>query len=143
MKILYLCDRRACEKCENPECHHTEDISHATSFEKNGNGDFFEVPKNRRISYADRFMTLGEKKEIPRLMLQTQKEADDIIKALKWSISNYGFATVAGLCRLISRQSMPEDHLYGWRNIDDACYRETVEGFELALPRAEELNKKK
>jgi len=30
--ILYLCDRRACEKCGG-ECRHTRDIRHAASFE--------------------------------------------------------------------------------------------------------------
>lgn len=32
MNVLYLCDRRACEKC-SPECHYTSDISHAKNFE--------------------------------------------------------------------------------------------------------------
>lgn len=31
-KVLYICDRRACNKC-NPECMHTNDISHAKNFE--------------------------------------------------------------------------------------------------------------
>ena len=30
--MLYLCDRRACEKCF-PECHHTKDITHARNFQ--------------------------------------------------------------------------------------------------------------
>lgn len=35
MKIFYLCDRRACEKCA-PECRHTPDIRHAVNFEMQG-----------------------------------------------------------------------------------------------------------
>jgi len=31
-KILYLCDRRKCRNC-NPDCKHTEDITHAENFE--------------------------------------------------------------------------------------------------------------
>ncbi|MEG2332811.1 MAG: hypothetical protein RSB62_11005 [Bacteroides sp.] len=31
-KVLYICDRRACNQC-NPECMHTNDISHAKDFE--------------------------------------------------------------------------------------------------------------
>ena len=31
-KVLYICDRRACNKCD-PECIHTSDISHAKNFE--------------------------------------------------------------------------------------------------------------
>lgn len=30
--VLYLCDRRACEKCHSMDCSHTSDISHATNF---------------------------------------------------------------------------------------------------------------
>lgn len=32
-KILYICDRRACERCD-PECHLTHKIEHATFFRK-------------------------------------------------------------------------------------------------------------
>lgn len=31
-KILYKCDRRACEKCD-PECEYIKDIRHAKSYE--------------------------------------------------------------------------------------------------------------
>lgn len=30
--VLYLCDRRACKKCQ-PYCKHTKDITHAERFE--------------------------------------------------------------------------------------------------------------
>ena len=33
MAILYLCDRKACEIC-NEECKHTSDIRHAINFEQ-------------------------------------------------------------------------------------------------------------
>ena len=36
MKIFYLCDRRACEKC-NPECKLTDDARHAKNFQMFGN----------------------------------------------------------------------------------------------------------
>ena len=32
--ILYICDRKACKICCNPECHHTTDINHAYNFKK-------------------------------------------------------------------------------------------------------------
>ena len=40
-KVLFLCDRRACEKC-NPDCTHTTDITHAADFATNMHGDFFQ-----------------------------------------------------------------------------------------------------
>ena len=32
--ILYRCDKKACEKCDNLNCHFTTDITHAANFEK-------------------------------------------------------------------------------------------------------------
>lgn len=33
LRVSYLCDRRYCsEGCNNPDCHHTEDIHHAKNF---------------------------------------------------------------------------------------------------------------
>lgn len=37
--IYYLCDRRACEKC-NPDCTHTSDIRHAKNFRVVGDAIF-------------------------------------------------------------------------------------------------------
>jgi hypothetical protein len=31
MKVLYLCDRRACDECHT-ECDHTDDIRHARNY---------------------------------------------------------------------------------------------------------------
>ncbi len=42
--MLYLCDRRACEKC-SPECHHTLDIKHARNFQIGMDGkSYVETP---------------------------------------------------------------------------------------------------
>lgn len=45
-KILYLCDRRACDKC-NSACEHTSDIEHAVNFQilqDSNETVFVEVP---------------------------------------------------------------------------------------------------
>lgn len=39
--MFYLCDRRACDRCES-ECKHTKDIHHAVNFEKCEGGEFWE-----------------------------------------------------------------------------------------------------
>ena len=40
--ILYLCDKRACEKCSYPICKHTTDITHAKHFVLGmGGGEFY------------------------------------------------------------------------------------------------------
>jgi hypothetical protein len=30
---VYICDRKACTKCDNPVCYHTDDVRHAKNFE--------------------------------------------------------------------------------------------------------------
>lgn len=46
-RVLYRCDRRACQKC-NPECHLTSDLRHAASFEVDIIGNFEEVSGDQR-----------------------------------------------------------------------------------------------
>jgi hypothetical protein len=31
-KILFLCDRKACEKCSYPQCRNTQELEHARNF---------------------------------------------------------------------------------------------------------------
>lgn len=50
--ILYICDRRACDKC-SPECHHTSDPTHAVNFTRIPNGDLVE--KHPADSFDDDF----------------------------------------------------------------------------------------
>ena len=41
-KIFYYCDRRKCDKCNNENCDHTSDITHALNFEKDECGNYVE-----------------------------------------------------------------------------------------------------
>lgn len=34
--ILFLCDRKACEKCSYPQCRHTQELEHARNFAQAG-----------------------------------------------------------------------------------------------------------
>ena len=47
--ILYLCDGRACplESCDEQNCHHTSDITHAKHFKKVGPSRFVEIEEDR------------------------------------------------------------------------------------------------
>lgn len=33
--VFYICDRKACDPCNNPDCKHTLDIKHAKNFKSN------------------------------------------------------------------------------------------------------------
>lgn len=47
-RVLYLCDRRSCQKC-NPDCFLTSDIRHAVNFELNQRGHFTETRRPRNL----------------------------------------------------------------------------------------------
>lgn len=34
-KVFYICDRKACDSCDNPNCKHTHKIEHAKNFKSN------------------------------------------------------------------------------------------------------------
>ena len=42
IKIAYLCDKKFCEECNNPDCLHTFDIAHAINFECVEPGKYME-----------------------------------------------------------------------------------------------------
>lgn len=42
-RVAYVCDQRYCpDGCHNPDCHHTEDITHAKNFTKLEAGKWME-----------------------------------------------------------------------------------------------------
>lgn len=43
--VAFICDRKACNKCDNDTCHHTLDIHHAKNFGEWVPGKFFEYPR--------------------------------------------------------------------------------------------------
>ena len=45
--IVFLCDRRACEKCSFPQCKHTFNIKHAKNFECSPNEIYIEKEHNK------------------------------------------------------------------------------------------------
>lgn len=43
-KVAYECDRRNCERCDNPDCNHTVNVRHAKNFQLVG--DVFVEVRN-------------------------------------------------------------------------------------------------
>lgn len=74
--VFYICDRKACDSCDNPMCKHTNKVEHAKNFKsnaelgkRNGYSDYWEVeqsapnipdgssyfltPENEEVTLAD------------------------------------------------------------------------------------------
>lgn len=50
--VMFLCDRRACDKCFN-ECQHTSEIKHAENFQLSIGGKFFVEKNAQKKTKAD------------------------------------------------------------------------------------------
>lgn len=40
--VLYICDRKRCNPCDNELCGYTTDIDHAVNFQKDREGNYWE-----------------------------------------------------------------------------------------------------
>lgn len=54
--ILYICDRKRCKSCSNDDCRHTTDVEHAAHFQKDENGNYWE------LSALDRYKKQEQRK---------------------------------------------------------------------------------
>ena len=42
LRVAYICDRKFCDECDNPDCHHCFDITHARNFECIADNEYWE-----------------------------------------------------------------------------------------------------
>lgn len=54
IKVVYLCDEKACKECRSNAkcCRHTSDITHAKNFEKYDDGIYYEK-RQKKIRKAN------------------------------------------------------------------------------------------
>jgi hypothetical protein len=71
VQVAYVCDGRACaDGCNNPECRHTCDISHAKNFEYVGDGKYMEKKACKKLgkhSYEAKLLPVTGAPEMVRL----------------------------------------------------------------------------
>ena len=58
--VFYICDRKACNPCDNPDCKYTNKIEHAANFKSNeelgmnnGYSDYWETDYSPRSGGSD------------------------------------------------------------------------------------------
>ena len=76
--VLYLCDRRACERC-SPECHLTLDIKHAKNFELGEDGITYVEKESLRAIFRLNGTISAEAKEKLRADLLRQVNDGGVI----------------------------------------------------------------
>ena len=66
-EILFICDRKACgDSCPNSSCRHTSDPGHARHFERDVDGNYWELD------------VLDWRKKYESAALKQQEERDDL-----------------------------------------------------------------
>lgn len=51
-QVAYICDGKACTRCDNPDCKHTVDIRHARNFERGAENKYAEKERDYQ-KFAD------------------------------------------------------------------------------------------
>lgn len=51
---LYICDKKRCTSCNNPDCHYTTDVTHAKNFSYDGVAKvWYEDPNKREAEVSE------------------------------------------------------------------------------------------
>lgn len=72
-------------------------------------------------------------KIIDELVIDSRKEAEEVINALTDIIERYGEACVFDLYDLVGVPSNPRDSRFGWKQLDVAEVMKTKHGYKLVL----------
>lgn len=70
------------------------------------------------------------------IILDTRREAEDVLNRMDDLIDNYGMVSVADLYDLVGVTGNYTDNKYGWTNLRNAEVRRCREGYLLKLPKA-------
>lgn len=72
-------------------------------------------------------------RECQEVLFENRKSADDVLDNLRWVISKYGHATLAGV------RALYENCKFGWTSLRGAKIVCTRNGYTIELPRATPL----
>lgn len=70
------------------------------------------------------------------IILDTRREAEDVLNRMDDLIDNYGMVSVADLYDLVGVSGNYTDNKYGWTNLRNAEVRRCRDGYLLKLPKA-------
>ena len=86
----------------------------------------------------------GSYRDLPNdpddIILDTRREAQNVLEELDYMIHKYGQASIADFYDIVGVTSEFTDNKYGWTSIRDAGIRPVREGFLIVLPRTRVLD---
>lgn len=96
---------------------------------------YYERDRDRDRDY-DRGRTRRSVYDYDDIILDTRREAEEVLNRMDDLIDNYGMVSVADLYDLVGVQGNYTDNKYGWTNLRNAEVRRTRDGYLIKLPKA-------
>lgn len=96
-------------------------------------GSYYNGGRSRRDD-ARSAVNPRSKKTFDDVILETRKDADDILRILFDVLERYGRVSVADLNELIGVTGQYTDNYWGWDNLESADIKRVREGYLLLLP---------
>lgn len=109
-----------------------------------------EGRRDSRTSYSRYYDEKGRKssresyRDLPNdpddIIMDTRREAQDVLEELDYMIRKYGQASIADFYDIVGVTSEFTDNKYGWTSIRDAGIKPVRDGFMIILPRTRVLD---
>lgn len=104
MEVIYLCDRKRCKEC-SPLCKHTNDITHAVNFKKDGD-DYFENSSTEVL-----LEEIAALKSLNRRQLEVEKKYHELLKEMMYNGGGENF-------REQNKEVSQKERLLGSKNVE-------------------------
>lgn len=103
-------------------------------------GSYYRKRNDSRDIREERRSRTRNRYNYDEIIVESRKEAEDVLYELRGLIRRYGEATVLDLYTIVGMVGNYTDEDYGWKDLDDARTVRVRDGFLLDLPRAVPLN---
>jgi len=96
--------------------------------------------RGRKSSQKESYRTTRESMEPDDIILDTRREAQNVLEELDYIIHKYGQASIADYYDIVGVTSNWTDNHYGWVSIRNSFIKPVRDGFMIILPRTQELD---
>ena len=94
----------------------------------------------KRSGYAHYKKTFNPDEALEPSIVDTRKDAEEVIESMKEILELYGYTTVADYCDLAGMPVNYRAHLYGWTDLNDFTFISHVIGtYSIVLPTPKKL----
>jgi hypothetical protein len=78
--------------------------------------------------------------DLGEIILSSATQAEEVKREMAFVLDKYGVVTVADLNHMLGERSNPQDHNWGWFDLDGVRVRRERNGYRLILPQVEDVH---